>query len=100
MGLQLYQKGTPTQLFSCEICDIFQNTSFEEHLGTAASVTIFQVTLREKCPYSELVWPAFSCIRTEYGKMWTRITPNTDTFYAVFITLYVIISFPEEHQNN
>ena len=24
-----------------------------------------QVTLRKKCPYSELFWSAFSCIRTE-----------------------------------
>ena len=49
--------------------------------------------LREKCPYSQLFWSAFSRIRTEYevslriqskcGKMRTRITPNTDTFYAV-----------------
>ena len=35
------------------------------------------------------IFPAFSRIRTEYGdrenarKMWTRITPNTDSFYAV-----------------
>ena len=45
------------------------------------------------CPYSELFWSAFSRIRTEYGeipdilskcgKMRTRITPNTDTFYSV-----------------
>ena len=47
------------------------------------------LTLREKCPYSELFWSGFSRIQTEYGeqsecrKMRTRITPNTDTFYAV-----------------
>ena len=59
-------------------------------------------TLSKKCPYSELFWSAFSSIPTEYGemrsisryrvshriqskcgKMRTRITPNTDTFYAV-----------------
>ena len=34
------------------------------------------MSLREKCPYSELFWSAFYRIRT-------RITPNTDTFYAV-----------------
>ena len=34
------------------------------------------ITLREKCPYSELFW--CGC-----GKMQTRITPDTDTFYAV-----------------
>ena len=26
-------------------------------------------SLREMCPYSELFWPAFSRIRTEYGEM-------------------------------
>ena len=36
-------------------------------------------SLREKCPYSELFWSVFSRI----PKMRTRITPNTDTFYAV-----------------
>ena len=53
--------------------------------------------LRKKCPYLELFWSVFSRIRTEYGeirtlriqsewgKIWTRITPNTDTFYAVAI---------------
>ena len=27
------------------------------------------ITLREKCPYSELFWSAFSRIRTEYGEI-------------------------------
>ena len=49
--------------------------------------------LREKCSYSELFWSAFSrlwtafglntdsdCIQSECLKIWTRITPNTDTF--------------------
>ena len=43
--------------------------------------------LREKCPYSEIFWPAFSRvtprIQSKCGKMRTRITPNTDIFYAV-----------------
>ena len=25
--------------------------------------------LRKNCPYSELFWPVFSCIRTEYGEI-------------------------------
>ena len=36
--------------------------------------------LRKKCPYSELFWSVFS-------RIWTRITPNTDSFltdYADF----------------
>ena len=58
-------------------------------------------TLPEKCPYSELFWSAFPVfglnteryevsfrIQAECGKMQTRVTPNTDTFYAVlFIAL-------------
>ena len=34
-GLQLYQKNISTQVFSYEICEIFKNTYFEEHLVTA-----------------------------------------------------------------
>ena len=29
------RKETPTQVFSCEYCEIFKNTYFEEHLRTA-----------------------------------------------------------------
>ena len=52
--------------------------------------------LREKCPYAELFCSAFSrirtkcgevrsislCIQSECGKMWTSVTPNTDTLYV------------------
>ena len=56
---------------------------------------------REKCPSSEFFWYVFSGFRlnrevysvnlhinSECGKIRTRKTPNTDTFYAVksFIT--------------
>ena len=53
------------------------------------------LALRKMCPYSEFFWPVFYRIRTEYGeilslriyseceKMWTRKTPNTDTFHEV-----------------
>ena len=34
---ELYSKETPTQVISCEYCEIFKNTYFEENLGTAAS---------------------------------------------------------------
>ena len=36
-------------------------------------------SLREKCPYSD----------SECGKIRTRITPNTDTFYAV-VTMNIL----------
>ena len=36
--MQLYLKETPAQVFSCEYCKIFNNTYFEEHLRTAASI--------------------------------------------------------------
>ena len=59
------------------------------------------ISLRKKCPYSELFWlvffphfPVFPAFTTylpysvqlgeNAGKMRTRITPNTDTFYAVY----------------
>ena len=34
---QLYQKETPTQVFSCEYYEISKSSYFEEHLWTAAS---------------------------------------------------------------
>ena len=39
-GLQAcnFVKETPAQVFSCEYCEIFKNTYFEEHLWTAASI--------------------------------------------------------------
>ena len=45
-GLQLYQKQTPTQVLSCEYCEIFKNTYFEEHLQTAASAKKLHMTLK------------------------------------------------------
>ena len=68
--------------------------------------------LRETCLYSELFWSAFSRIRTEYGemrislrlhtqceKMWTRITPNTDTCYAVMAITLFCRRFRRRHSN-
>ena len=40
LGQQLYLKETPTQVLSREICKIFKNTYFEEHLRTTAAVSI------------------------------------------------------------
>ena len=67
-------------------------------LGKKMYHKIQRVTLREKCPYSELFWSVFSRIRTEYekilygislriqskcGKIRTGINPNTNTFHEV-----------------
>ena len=43
--LQLYEKVSPTQLFSCRICEIFKNTCFEENLRTTVSETCSNFTL-------------------------------------------------------
>ena len=116
-------------MFSCEFCEIFKsNFLHRTPLGAASESTIFYLlyllyespsnhirthqyadlyyvhTLRKQCPYLELFWSTFSCIRTENGeilrtlsiqskcgKMRNRITPNTDTFYAVTFTLFMRI---------
>ena len=44
-------------------------------------------TLHEKCPYSELFWSLFSCIRTEYGKI-------------LLISLYLVRMWENMDQNN
>ena len=35
---QIPQEKTPTQVFYCEICEVFHNTYFEERLWTTASM--------------------------------------------------------------
>ena len=39
MASNFIKKETRLQVFSCEFCEIFQKTYFEEHLQTATSVT-------------------------------------------------------------
>ena len=51
---------------------------------------IQSITLREKCPYSELFWSAFSRIWTEYGEilcispylaqMWENVDQNNSKY--------------------
>ena len=38
-GKHRYWKETPTQVFSCEICEMFKNAYFDEQMPTAASNT-------------------------------------------------------------
>ena len=52
-------------------------------IGDETEMEMDRKTLRKKYPYSELFWSSFSLIRTEYGRMRTRITSKTDTFLAV-----------------
>ena len=46
---------------------------------------LFFYSCDQKCPYSEQFWSTFS-------RIWTRITPNTDTFYAVDTKLVLILN--------
>ena len=42
-GLHLYYRQIPAQLFSSEICEIFKNTYFEEHLRTVDYYIFFHI---------------------------------------------------------
>ena len=48
LGLQLYLKGTSALVFSCEICEFFKNTYFEEHLWTTAFGIRFLKPLKQE----------------------------------------------------
>ena len=43
LSLQLYQRETPTQVFFCEIYEIFKNIYFEEQLLMTASESFLKV---------------------------------------------------------
>ena len=48
--MQLYLKGTLTQVYSCEYCKIFKNIYFDEHLrSTASDMNLWMVV-------SEISW--------------------------------------------
>ena len=47
-ALQLCWKETPSQVFSCEYCEILRNTYFEKHLRMAASDRVTK-TRNKKC---------------------------------------------------
>ena len=59
------------------------------------------VTLRKKCPYSELFWSAFSSSRTEYGKVRSispysvRMQENADQHYSEYGHFSPSVSFRE-----
>ena len=49
LDFQLYQKGTPAQVFSCEVCETFKSTYFEKHLRTAASENVLMKLKKKDC---------------------------------------------------
>ena len=66
-SLQIYQKAAPTQVLSWEICEIFKNTYFEEHVQTTSSVsaktlwavgvsTFFKAIVKKTACEKKLVW--------------------------------------------
>ena len=44
-------------------------TCSKHHKDQSDMWNLYQATLRKKCPYSELLWSAFSLIRTEYEEI-------------------------------
>ena len=50
------------------ILNNFSSNVFKNSPGVAI-LLCFWPTLHEKCPYLELFWSVFSCIRTEYGEI-------------------------------
>ena len=80
------------------LVQIFENTLWRIFYFIQKMIYCTTTSLRKKCPYSELFWSAFfpHCptfgLNTvtvfgpnvaKGGKMRTRITPNTNTLYAV-----------------
>ena len=66
----------------------FQKKFFIEDIRITASVWRGKLnkslSLRKKCPYSELFW-------SKCGEMWTGIAPNTDTFHALYRSSYIVL---------
>ena len=55
----LYSKQTPTQVFPCEFCEVFQNTFFTEHLRTFCEKenALFQKGFWQNNSYCSIIFP-------------------------------------------
>ena len=74
----LFDKETPTQVFSCEIFEIFKNTNFEEHLRKTVFKYVPWKNSSEKLrkiPRLELYWKYFPLNLWEFFR--TAILYNT-----------------------
>ena len=76
---------TNIKRFSIWVYDIVRiHCSFALKNPSVWCEILYFPSLREKCPYSEFLWSAFSRIRTEYGGMWSissysvRMRENTN----------------------
>ena len=78
-AFRLYQKETPTQVFSCEYCEIFKSNYFEEHLRMTASVlTVSTIKPSHKCltgskyvsSLVRLLFPSLSLLLTTHPQSW------------------------------
>ena len=86
-NLIFYQKKTNRTIASYRRCYCLCSLSCSLHLLSIA--TSFPCsTLCENCPHAELFW-------SECRKIWTRITPNKDTFYAVAAFEFSLFQAPE-----
>ena len=70
--LQSYKKEIPTQVFSCEYCETFKNTYFEEHLRTAASL------------------PLYVSVHHKWNKL-TTLTLNIQRWYFTRVASFLIL---------
>ena len=62
----LFKKEAPTQVFSCESCEIFKNSSFYGTTLIAASVTAFAPSVRYQetvVSYKSFWWKLVICSR-------------------------------------
>ena len=71
------KKENLAQVFSCEFCEVFKNTSFAEHLRTTAS----EMSSGNQNSLSEFLYSVFFRIRIEYGPEKHRIRTFFTQFY-------------------
>ena len=60
-------KNTPTQVLSCEFCELFKNTYFKEHLRTAGSKTLVPGFLFNKVA-SLMAWRPLAVLERDSSK--------------------------------
>ena len=79
-GIKILTPKQMSQVLQIALTQVKTDSTSERLLHEIGQV----ISLREKCPFSEFFWSAFSRIRTGCRKMRTRITIFLSSVYSLY----------------
>ena len=98
MSATLLKRQTLAQVFSCEFCEISNNTYFTKHLWTTASDIVFEVCKDNLMSTSVIYYQNISVVLSKF--MGLRIDRKTDKNDFIRQTFFRFINYIEVTTDN